>query len=314
MRPVLRLVAITLLIGWAALPAAAQVVHESSAQSSARIEITKNKDGEAVVIMAARNARLVPYALYDGDRQLPRLATVTTDVKSRTDAEGVDPGSTVSVTVDDLSGAKAKRLASFSDPGSYGQVIASRYFASTLPGCCDAPQLHRVRDLETGRALFRSTGPDPLGSSAWAEAPNAKPAVLRWAAFDGSFEGDNAQGRLGRIVYGGPEGPISFVELRATLAEESFNDLWEGLAHNAVLLWRDPKAPADAGPPGSGEPGSPQPMWSADKLADAKRFGGFELLLMLDDKQVAAIPVIADRLVPTRATLPDKITLVPVAR
>jgi len=309
-----RLAATVLTAALVAAPASAQVVHELSAKSSARVEVTKNKDGEDVVIMAVRNARLVPYTLFTGDRQLPRLATVTTDVKTRTDAEGVDPTSVVVITVDDLSGAKPKRLASFSDPGSSGEVIAGRYFASTFPGCCDAPQVHRVRALETGHALFRSTGPDVMGSAAWVEAPNAKPAVVRWAAFDGAFEGEGPKGRLGRIIYGGPEGPISIVELRATLAEDSFNDLWEGLAHNAVLVWLDPKAPADAGPPGSGDPGSPQSMWVADKLEDAKRFGGFQLLLMLDGKQVAGIPVIADRLVPTRATLPENITLVPAAR
>lgn len=314
MTSVLRLGAAALAAALWAAPAVAQTVHESTAKSSVRVEVTKNKDGEEVVIMVARNAQLVPYTLFDGEHQLPRLATVTTDVKTRTDAEGVDPASTVTVTVDDLGGAKPKRLASFSDPGASGEVIAGRYFASTTPGCCDAPQIHRVRSLETGRALFRSTGPDLLGSVAWAEAPNAHPAIVRWAAFDGAFEGDEPKGRLGRIVYGGPDGPISFVELRATLPDDSFNDLWEGLAHNAVLVWLDPKAPTDAGPPGSGDPGSPQSMWVADKLDDAKRFGGFQLLLMLDGKQVAGIPVIADRLVPTRATLPDKITLVPAAR
>lgn len=314
MASLLRLAATALAAALAAAPASAQVVHELSAKSSARVEVTKNKDGEDVVIMAVRNARLVPYTLFTGDRQLPRLATVTADVKTRTDAEGVDPTSMVTVTVDDLGGAKPKRIASFSDPGSFGEVIAGRYFASTFPGCCDTPQVHRVRVLETGRALFRSTGPDVMGSVAWAEAPNAKPAVVRWAAFDGAFEGDGPKGRLGRIVYGGPEGPITILELHATLAEDSFNDLWEGLAHNATLVWFDPKAPADAGPPGSGDAGSPQSIWVADKLDDPKRFGGFQLLLMLDGKQVAGIPVVADRLVPTRATLPEKITLVTVTR
>ena len=145
MTSVLRLGAAALAAALWAAPAVAQTVHESTAKSSVRVEVTKNKDGEEVVIMVARNAQLVPYTLFDGEHQLPRLATVTTDVKTRTDAEGVDPASTVTVTVDDLGGAKPKRLASFSDPGASGEVIAGRYFASTTPGCCDAPQIHRVR-------------------------------------------------------------------------------------------------------------------------------------------------------------------------
>ena len=39
-------------------------------------------------------------------------------VRTRTDAEGVDPASTVSVSVDDLSAVQPRRLAAFSDPGS----------------------------------------------------------------------------------------------------------------------------------------------------------------------------------------------------
>src|SRR5262249_17808651 len=75
--------------------------HELSAPSRAVIEI--GPDG--TVIMHATNVRLVPYALFDGEHQLPRLATVTSDVRQRTDAEGDDPASTVAVTVDDLSAA-----------------------------------------------------------------------------------------------------------------------------------------------------------------------------------------------------------------
>ena len=86
-------------------PAGADSVHEFSASSTARIAI--RADGN--VAMLVRNSRLVPYILYDGERHA-RLATITTDVRSRTDAEGVDPHSTVSFTVDDLSGAIPKRL------------------------------------------------------------------------------------------------------------------------------------------------------------------------------------------------------------
>jgi hypothetical protein len=281
----------------------AQTVHELSAASSVRVETTE--DGN--VSMRARNARFVPYVVFDGEKHYARLATIATEVRTRTDAEGVDPASTVAITVDDLSGTEPKRLSLFTDPGSAGEVVGDKYSAVTMPGCCAGADVHRVRALETGRMLFRSTGPGPTGTSAWAEAPNAKPPTLRWAAFDGDVTDKDAEkGLLGRILYGGSEGALSVVELRAKSRND---DLALGLSHSAVLVWIDPKAKPSNGTPSSGEPGFPQSIWTVEGISDPARLSGFQLALILDRKRLVAIPISGDRLVVAKAKIAGAVTV-----
>ena len=293
-----------------AAPASAETLYDGAASSSVHVESTGSSDAGKAIVMSVRNARLVPYVIYvwrdppqsDADALQARLATITTDVKTRTDAEGVDPSSTVSVTVDDVSAKEPRRLSSFSEPGSDGVMLGRRYFSAIMPGCCDSPQIHRVHVLETGRALFRSTGPDPAGSAAWAEVPNARPEIVRWAAFDGAIEqADALHGLLGRISYGDNDGPLSVLELRTRLRGEAYDNLWEGVAHGAKLVWIDPRASRDSGGPSSGEPDSPKDIWATEGTKDPKQLGGFQLALVLDGKRLATIPIAGDRLVPSRA-------------
>lgn len=252
-----------------------------------------------VVVMQARNARLVPYVLYDGDKHHARLATSTTDVRTRTDAEGTDPASTVSFTIDDVSGKEPKRLSSFSDPGATGQIVGERYAVATMPGCCGGADIHRVHAAETGGALFRATGDVAMGSTAWAEAPNAKPRTVRWAAFDGEVaEKEAASGVLGHIAYGSDEGVMSVVELRAKARDD---DLALGLSHAAELVWIDPKARAENGPPSPGAADSPQAIWVIEGVVDPARLGGFSLALTLENRRLLEIPIAADRLDASRA-------------
>jgi hypothetical protein len=302
---------------WAALgalalasPLHAQTLYDGTASSSVHVESTSSSDAGKAIVMSVKNARLVPYVIYvwrdpqqsGADALQARLATVTTDVKTRTDAEGVDPGSTVTVTVDDLSAKEPRRLASFTEPGSEGVMLGHHYFSAIMPGCCDSPQIHRVHALETGRALFRSTGPDPAGTAAWAEVPNARPAIVRWAAFDAAIEQADAQhGLLGRISYGDNDGPLSVLEVRTRLRGEAYDNLWEGVAHGGKLIWVDPRGTRDTGGPSSGDPDSPKDIWAAEGTKDPKLLGGFQLALTLDGRRLAAIPIAGDRLVPNRA-------------
>ncbi len=295
-----------------AAPASGQTLYDGTASSSVHVESTTSSDAGKAIVMSVKNARLVPYVIYvwrdphqsDADALQARLATITTDVKTRTDAEGVDPGSTVSVTVDDVSGKEPKRLASFTEPGSEGVMLGHHYFSAIMPGCCDSPQIHRVHALETGRALFRSTGPDPAGTAAWAEVPNARPAIVRWAAFDAAIEQADAQhGLLGRISYGDNDGPLSVLEVRTRLRGEAYDNLWEGVAHGAKLIWIDPKGTRDTGGPSSGDPDSPKDIWATEGTKDPKQLGGFQLALTLDGKRLAAVPIAGDRLVPSRAAV-----------
>src|SRR5690242_342958 len=65
----LRCLALGAMLG-AAAAAAADPVHNLSATSTARIEVTQN----GTVVMQARNVRLLPYTLLDGEKHRPRLA------------------------------------------------------------------------------------------------------------------------------------------------------------------------------------------------------------------------------------------------
>jgi hypothetical protein len=301
----IRCIAAVLMLGLA-VAAKAQTAHEVTATSKARVEVT----ADGTVIMHARNARLVPYVLYDGDGHRPRLATITTDVLTRTDAEGADPKSTVAFEIEDLSGAAPKRLAAFTDPGVLGAIVGERYSVATVEGCCGGADIHRVHALETGRALFHSTGDAAMGIAAWAEAPNAKPRTVRWAAFDAEADDkEAAAGLLGHIVYGNDDGPLSAVALRAKTHDDDFA---LGLSHSAKLVWLDPKADPQTSP-GSGEGGAPQDIWVLDGKSDPSQLGGFSLALLLDTKRLATIPIARDRLVPAQAKTSGTLTVSPAA-
>jgi hypothetical protein len=282
--------------------------HELSATSRAVIEI--GPDG--TVIMHATNVRLVPYALFDGEHQLPRLATVTSDVRRRTDAEGDDPASTVAVTVDDLSAATPRRLASFTDPGSEGVLLGASWFDTRQPGCCAGPTVHSLRALETGRLLYRATG-DGEASAAWGEIPNARPALIRWAAFDGRVdEADRKRGVIGTIAYGSPAATLSRLELKATGDPAKADDLALGLSHEAKLVWVDDASQKAGYAPSAGSPQDPAQLWSLDGITAAAKIGGFSLrLLDFDGKALGTIPVEGDRLDSGRATLAAGFALAP---
>jgi len=292
----------------------AQTAHDASATSTARVETIRTEEGGTAVVMKVRNARFVPYYVYADRNNYPaRLVTIVTEVQTRSDREGPDPSSTVSVSVDDLSGAEVKRLAQFSDPGAEGEVIARRYFAATMPGCCDGPEVHRVRALETGRQLFRSTGPGNFGSAAWAEVPNSRPGITRWAAFDGAVDSEQFKaGVLGIVTYGSDAGPISRIRIATSAREDERNDLWEGLAHDATLRWVDAKHPADDIGETDGDPDAPTALWSLEGIKDPKQLRGFQLKLLIDDKPIATIPVVDDRLVVEGASFDGKFSLKPV--
>ncbi|MBX6323371.1 MAG: hypothetical protein IRY94_16225, partial [Rhodospirillaceae bacterium] len=279
--------------GAAAAAGGAERRHEAAASSHAEVAVAP----DGTLTLHARNARLEPYALFDGERYLPRLATVTTDVRQRTDAEGYDPSSTVSVTVDDLSGPTPVRLAAFSDPGAAGVRLTEEYFDSLMTGCCGGPTLHSVRALETGRLLFRATGDGDGGSSAWAEVPNARPPILRWAAFDGAVDEEAlARGVVGVIAYGSREATLSRLELRAATAEAA-TDLNLGLSHEARLVWIDEVSGEPGDQPASGSPAAAEPIWSLEGVAAPDGMTGFALrLLDYDGKPLVTIPVRGDRL------------------
>lgn len=288
-------------------------------KAGSAITITRNGDGSYAA--RVRNTRFIPYVTLDeNDASHFRLVTVATNEELRTDREPVDPAAAVSVTVDDIAGDKAKRLATFKDPGADGVVVASRYFATTQPGCCGGADSHHVRLLESGKHLFQSTGPGTTGISAWAEFPNARPFQLRWAAFAGAD--DEAQykaGVLGTLTYGNDSGPITRLLVVRPQAPAENDDLDLALANGATLLWIDSREkvpPADptianAGP-ASGAPDSPKDIWSLEKVTDPAKVSGMVLVLELDGKRLISIPVESDKLAADKATIDPTLVLKPL--
>jgi hypothetical protein len=294
----------------AAAPIRAQTVHDFTAKSSAHIELLP--DGE--VKTRIENAQFVPYDYWSGGESRPRLATIDTTVVETNHAEGYGPDSKVSVTVDDLSGKAPRRLASWSDPGVIG-AVAGDFSVATVPGCCGAPDDHRVHFLETGKLLFSSTGAGATGTTAWAEAPNSKPAIRRWAALDCDVEEKLAKsGVLCRLAYGGDAGELSAVHIAWKPGHGAQEDVWQGLAHDAVLQWVDSKP--DSGNAGylTGDPAGPMDIWAVNNVSDPKDMSGFKVKLLLDKKQMALIPVAADRLELTGAVAAAEIGLAAAPR
>ena len=292
-------------LGWPAL--AADIYHDASATSSADISVSS----EGVVTMHSRNATLVPYAVFDGTRHFARIATITADVTRRTDAEGDDPASTISVAVDDMSAESPKRLASFSNPGSEWAMLGESYFDIRQPGCCAGPTVHAVRELETGKLLYNATGDAEGGSAAWAIAPNAGPRMVRWAAFDGRTDEKAAgEGVLGQIAYGGLEGTRSHLVLKGAKPLD-VEDLSLGLSHEARLVWVDAKSQKSGHAPAGGTAADPENIWSLDGVKSSESVGGFSLrLLDFGGHPLATIPIFSDCLDITKAKLAPGISLV----
>lgn len=291
------------------------VKHESTATSSATVTVAS----DGTVTMTARNARLIPYTLFNtsGDHPtvFPRLATVVTDVRKRSDAEGEDPASSVSVTIDDLSGATPRRLAEFTDPGSRGELVGERYFASTVSGCCGGSDKHVVRATETGRLLFKSTGPGELGRVVWADMPNARPPLTRWAAFNGDIDEDGlAHGVIGTLFYGGESGATSSLQIRMKAAKDALTEKNLELGTGADLVWIDGKHPSAKPEFQSGDVGSPATMWIAEGAKSAEQVGGFSLALRLGKASLAVIPILADHLVVREARLSPGISLTEIVQ
>ncbi len=299
----------------AAAPLAAFAI-DIKANSS--VVITKGADGSSAA--RVKNTRFIPYIEMDDSGATHfRLVTVATNVELRTDREPVDPDALVAVTVEDVAGDRAKRLASFKDPGADGAVIAERYFATTQFGCCGSADQHHVRLLDTGTHLFQSTGPGPVGISAWADFPNARPSQIRWAAFAGiSDEAQFKAGALGTITYGNEAGSLTTLQVMRPKMPAENDDLDLALANGATLLWIDSKEkvpPADPtlanSGPSAGSPDSPKDIWSLEKVTEPNQVSGLQLALELDGKRLLTIPVEQDRLIAAKATLDPTLALTP---
>lgn len=302
----------------AAAAAQAPTVHEQSATSTARVERLPGNHIETRI----RNSWLhVVYEFDSSLRHRPFLVTVTTDVTRGTTGEGVDPRSTVSFMVDDLSGPAPVRAAAYADPGAEGKILGERYAVATMPGCCAGATEHRVRLLANGRPLFTSTGPEAPGTTAWAYATSH--SYRRWAAFNGEVtSAQEDQGILGTITYGSDTGPLSAVMIRTPTPrtpEDAFASYMQ-MTRNTRLVWHDPREVAltpehrvSTSGDVSGDPDVPKHLMGVEnvEVPDPRAIGTFEVVLLLDGRRLIAVPVEADRLDPKMARGVDGIVAVP---
>jgi len=300
----------------AGLPAAAA---ELQGRSNSSVE--RRPDGYQTV--QVENTTFVPYAVFNGagGTYALRIATVLTRFKFATGQEPAPFDATVTVGIDDMSGAGAKRLVSFTDPGAEGRILADRYFITTQTGCCDELTVHHVRFLETGKLLFRSTGREAGRGIAWMEAPNTP--IRRWAAIDGKMtEAEWKRGLVGRLRYGDGNGVLSSIEISAEPDSEIHQDHAMAFGQATEPQWFDRSRKPGADPDyraSAGEAGSPHVIWSLDGTkAPVKAVGGFELRLRAlyeaaDAPPFASIPIEGDALAAERATVITglKITRVP---
>jgi len=258
----------------------------------------------------------------------PRLATITTWSKH---PGGDERGEgEVRVRVQDLSKPDLPTIVEFADPGSEGQIAGRLYFVTTEPGCCALPSRHRVRALETGRAIFTATGAGEMGTTIWMSVPNAKPTIQRWAAYDAADpalmeQGERETTRLGVLRYGDPDGALSAVMLVSTLldvvpgakpseaAEAAHEAAVDTLSSCVALGWVEKGKrlhPMPEGcPPMQGYYDWGESLFSLERKTAPDGIGGFKLELSGAGTLYASIPIERDRLDVKNAVLAKGIAL-----
>lgn len=258
----------------------------------------------------------------------PRLATITT---WRKHPGGDERGEgEIRVRVQDLSRPDLPTIVEFADPGSEGQIAGRLYFVTTEPGCCALPSRHRVRALESGRAIFTATGAGEMGTAIWMSVPNAKPTIQRWAAYDAADpalreQGERVPARIGVLRYGDPNGALSTVMLTSTLldvapgatpseaAQAAHEDVWDTLTSCVALGWVEKGKrlhPMPGGcPPMQGYYDWGESLFSLERKTAPDGIGGFKLELSGAGTLYASIPIERDRLDVKNAVLAKGIAL-----
>jgi len=146
-------------------------------------------------------------------RFIPRLITTTTNWTR----DGSDEDYSVVVTIDEMHGRTPRRIASFSDPGASGQVLAGDvYYLTMKPPCCADSGYYYFRSLDTGKFLFEATGTGEVGTAAfmYVHPPGTHVETDRWVAFEGNTNASLDPTLLGHIRYGDLNGISSDILVR----------------------------------------------------------------------------------------------------
>ena len=291
--------------------------HAETYQATAPSNITVQVGPDGLVVHQ-RSVRYEVFSAIPDDIKVgvpfaTRLATITT-LSNRDNDDQTD---TIEVTVDALSGPVQHRIATFADAGSTG-TVASPYFITTQTGCCSPLTRHHVRNIETAKLLFTSTGPGEAGLVALMSVPNHHPTVERWAAFEGLPESASQdRALLGYLRYGDRNGSIDTLALRMNVADQP-EEFALDLPDCGALLWVEPGKPPTPGQPTrppSGTCFAPPGLSYSTALFTLEHksgtLGGFDLEFSMDGKVYATIPVNNDHLDLAHATLAPGMSLVP---
>lgn len=178
-------------------------------------------------------------------------------------------------------------------------AVSGPYIVTTNWGCCVEQPAHEVFSLFSGKRLFSATGPGEfgdwltMGKKGSSYDQRIVAAHFAITARDKEELGED-QDRVAIITYATEAEPLQRVALSTPGGRDS--DL--PLEWNPKLLWITEDQPE----------GVEHNFINQD--GDAKTvYSGFTLRIQLDDATKIEIPVEADRLVPTKATLPEGFSL-----
>ncbi|WP_119301525.1 hypothetical protein [Dongia deserti] len=182
-------------------------------------------------------------------------------------------------------------------------AVSGPYVIATLWGCCVEQPSHEVFSLYTGKRLFSATGEGESGDwlTMGKKAPNYDQRIVAaHIAFTARDADELSEDRdvVGLITYATEAEPLQRLTLRAPGGRDS--DL--PLEWTSKLLWLTKREPEGIDHAFFEQVGVAQEVYT-----------GITLRLRLDDQTNIDIPLVADRLVPGEAKLPDGYALTEVA-
>lgn len=287
-----------------ALPALAEpIVNEKTTT-----ETSITMDGEAYLIRTV-NRRHDVASFYD-DRTGPgamKRFLVETEIDRlarEADEEEIDVQSSVlRVKARPLTASGLGEVAMAMETKADEVAVSGPYVVATLWGCCAEQSSHEVFSLYTGKRLFSATGDGDFGDwlTMGKKGPNYEQRIVAaHLAFTARDADELSADRdvVGVFTYATEGEPLQRLALRAPGGRDS--DL--PLDWSPKLLWLTRHAPE----------GIDHAFFEQD--GDAKDiYTGIALRLRLDRETHIDVPLVADRLVPGEATLPEGYSLTEVA-
>jgi hypothetical protein len=177
--------------------------------------------------------------------------------------------------------------------------VSGPYVVANSWGCCAEQRSHEVFSLHTGKKLFSATGAGDFGDwlTMGKKGPNDQQRIvaahLAFTARDAAELGED-KSVVGLITYATEAEPLQRLALRAPHGRDG--DL--PLEWSPKLLWLTKREPEGIG------------HAFFEQEGDAKGvYTGITLRLKLDDQTNIDIPLVADRLAPGDAKLPDGYSL-----